>query len=78
MAIPVGSALGYALGGGISAHFGSWRFPFYLVAPPGLALGALCLFMRDPRKEQSKINCNGCGATARLSILITHAWMLYS
>jgi MFS family permease len=49
MAIPVGSALGYALGGGISAHFGSWRFPFYLVAPPGLALGALCLFMRDPR-----------------------------
>ena len=55
MAIPVGSALGYAFGGGISAHFGSWRFPFYLVAPPGLALGALCLFMREPRSRQSKI-----------------------
>jgi len=50
MAIPVGSALGYAFGGVISAHFGSWRVPFYLVAPPGLALGALCLFMREPRK----------------------------
>ena len=55
MAIPVGSALGYAFGGGISAHFGSWRVPFYLVAPPGLALGALCLFMREPRSRQSKI-----------------------
>lgn len=54
MAIPVGSALGYALGGGISAHFGSWRAPFFLVAPPGLALGALCLFMRDPRRGKAE------------------------
>jgi len=53
MAIPVGSALGYAFGGGISAHFGSWRVPFYLVAPPGLMLGALCLFMREPRRGEA-------------------------
>ncbi|MEI8354174.1 MAG: MFS transporter [Lentisphaerota bacterium] len=53
MAIPVGSALGYAFGGGISAHFGSWRVPFYLVAPPGLVLGALCLFMREPRRVEA-------------------------
>lgn len=49
MAIPVGSALGYVLGGKIDALYG-WRWAFYLVMPPGLLLGALCLFMRDPRR----------------------------
>src|SRR6478735_6588399 len=32
-AIPVGSALGYVLGGQVSAHLG-WRWAFYMVAPP--------------------------------------------
>ncbi len=47
-AIPVGSALGYVLGGAVAAHLG-WRWAFYLVTPPGLLLGALCFFQRDPR-----------------------------
>src|SRR5213075_2807777 len=47
-AIPVGSALGYVIGGLIGAHLG-WRWAFYLVAPPGLLLGLLCFFQRDPR-----------------------------
>ena len=47
-AIPVGSALGYVLGGLINAHLG-WRWAFYLVTPPGFLLGALCFFQRDPR-----------------------------
>ncbi|MDQ6807823.1 MAG: MFS transporter [Verrucomicrobiota bacterium] len=47
-AIPVGSALGYVLGGLINAHLG-WRWAFYLVTPPGLLLGAVCFFQRDPR-----------------------------
>lgn len=47
-AIPVGSALGYVLGGLISEHLG-WRWAFYLVMPPGLLLGFLCFFQRDPR-----------------------------
>jgi MFS family permease len=48
LAIPVGGALGYALGGGIVKAFGEWRWAFYSVVPPGLMLGAWCLFMRDP------------------------------
>src|SRR5438309_5110599 len=47
-AIPVGSALGYVIGGLGGAHFG-WRWAFYLVTPPGLLLGLLCFWQRDPR-----------------------------
>src|ERR1700730_11356558 len=47
-AIPVGSALGYVFGGLINEHLG-WRWAFYLVTPPGLLLGLLCFFQRDPR-----------------------------
>lgn len=47
-AIPVGSALGYVVGGLVSAHLG-WRWAFYMVAPPGLILGLLCFWQRDPR-----------------------------
>ena len=47
-AIPVGSALGYVIGGMVGTHLG-WRWAFYLVTPPGLLLGFLCLLQRDPR-----------------------------
>jgi MFS family permease len=47
-AIPVGSALGYVIGGLVGAHLG-WRWAFYLVAPPGLLLGLICFWQRDPR-----------------------------
>jgi MFS transporter, Spinster family, sphingosine-1-phosphate transporter len=47
-AIPVGSALGYVIGGLVGASLG-WRWAFYLVTPPGLLLGVLCFLQRDPR-----------------------------
>lgn len=47
-AIPVGSALGYVIGGVVGTHLG-WRWAFYLVTPPGLLLGLLCFLQRDPR-----------------------------
>ena len=52
-AIPVGSALGVALGGLMLWLTGSWRWAFYLVVPPGLLLAALCLFMREPKRGES-------------------------
>lgn len=48
MAIPVGSALGYVLGGAMAAAI-NWRWAFYVVVPPGLLLGALCFYMPSPR-----------------------------
>jgi predicted MFS family arabinose efflux permease len=47
MAIPVGSALGYILGG-LVAQYGHWRWGFYAVVPPGIILGVLCFFMPKP------------------------------
>lgn len=54
MAIPIGGALGYSLGAACangSLFTGStWRWAFYLVVPPGILLGLLCLLMREPRR----------------------------
>jgi MFS family permease len=49
-AIPVGSALGYVLGGLINHTLG-WRWAFYLVAIPGIVLGIICFFQTDPRER---------------------------
>jgi sugar phosphate permease len=46
-AIPVGSALGYVVGGLMDVHFG-WRVAFFVAGVPGLALAILCLWMKDP------------------------------
>jgi MFS family permease len=47
LAIPVGGALGYGLGE-IVKDLLDWRWAFFLVVPPGLALGLWCFFMREP------------------------------
>jgi predicted MFS family arabinose efflux permease len=46
MAIPVGSALGYAGGGLVGGRFG-WRAALCLVGLPGLLLAALCSLLPD-------------------------------
>ena len=61
VAIPVGSALGYVLGGSVaSSNIGnwgaawiglrqeSWRWAFFLVTLPGVVLGLRSLMMREP------------------------------
>jgi MFS family permease len=46
-AIPIGSALGYVIGGLVDTHFG-WRAAFYVAGLPGLLLAALALTVGDP------------------------------
>jgi MFS transporter, Spinster family, sphingosine-1-phosphate transporter len=60
MAIPVGSALGYVLGGAVAGseigargallgiHAESWRWAFFLVVPPGILLGVWSFFQKNP------------------------------
>lgn len=52
MAIPVGGALGYVLGGAMADTALGWRWAFYLVVPPGLLLGLLCMAHREPARGQ--------------------------
>ncbi len=52
MAMPVGSALGYTFGGVMAQHW-SWRWAFYLSLIPGVILGSLCIFMREPKRGEA-------------------------
>jgi MFS family permease len=47
MAIPVGAALGYIVGGLVSHHYG-WRAAFFVAGAPGLLLAAWVLRLPDP------------------------------
>jgi MFS family permease len=47
LAIPVGTALGYLLGGVMGARYG-WRAPFYVGAAPGVLLAFLLFFIPEP------------------------------
>jgi MFS family permease len=66
MAIPLGSALGYMLGGQIESMAG-WRWAFYAVVPPGLLLGVLCFFMKDPPRGISDAGPSNPKQHARLA-----------
>ncbi len=48
MALPLGSALGFVLGGQIAQAHG-WRAVFLVAAVPGILLGLLAYFMREPQ-----------------------------
>lgn len=48
-AIPVGSALGYVLGG-VVAHHMDWRAAFFIAGLPGLLLALWALLLREPRR----------------------------
>jgi MFS transporter, Spinster family, sphingosine-1-phosphate transporter len=49
LAIPVGFALGYLIGGYFGTRYG-WRTPFYVAGAPGFVLGAVMLFMPEPER----------------------------
>lgn len=51
-AIPVGSALGYAIGGFMLWLTDSWRWAFYVLLPPGVVLGIICFFMKEPPRPE--------------------------
>ena len=53
VAIPVGSALGYILGGVVAAHW-DWRHAFYVAGAPGLLLAFVLLPFREPQRGESE------------------------
>ena len=54
LAIPVGSALGYVIGGQVNEWLG-WRWAFWILVPPGLLLAVLALMMKEPQLHTPKV-----------------------
>ena len=52
MAIPVGSALGFVIGSQIAGTSLGWRGAFWLATIPGIVLGVLCFFMKEPPRPR--------------------------
>jgi MFS family permease len=53
-AIPIGSALGYIVGGYADTHLG-WRSAFFVAGLPGLLLALLALTLPDPPRGASEV-----------------------
>ena len=51
LAIPVGFALGYLVGGYFGTRYG-WRTPFYIAGVPGFLLATVMLFIPEPERGQ--------------------------
>lgn len=49
LALPVGAALGFILGGWLGPTHG-WRFPFLIGGPPGIALAIALAFLPEPKR----------------------------
>lgn len=47
LAIPVGSAVGYVIGGEVGGYLG-WRYAFLISGAPGLLVAAMCLVIKEP------------------------------
>ena len=52
LAVPLGAALGFALGGVIAAKLG-WRNAFFITGLPGFLLAVLLFFVPEPTRGQS-------------------------
>lgn len=49
LSVPVGSAMGYLLGGYVGQQFG-WRSAFYVAGAPGLVMAIVALLLEEPER----------------------------
>jgi MFS family permease len=53
VAAPVGSALGYLVGGFVEKHW-SWHHAFFVAGGPGIVLALSCLLMHEPERTAAR------------------------
>jgi MFS family permease len=72
LATPVGSALGYLLGGFVQAHWG-WREAFFIGGGPGIALALACLLIDEPvRKHLADAKHKVVGTIRKLADIVLY------
>jgi MFS family permease len=49
-ATPIGSAIGFLVGGFIEVHY-DWRMAFFVAGGPGIILAFLCLAIKEPERQ---------------------------
>jgi predicted MFS family arabinose efflux permease len=75
IAVPVGAALGYLVGGTVGERFG-WRASFIVSAVPGALIALLiAVFMREPERGGSRQDKARGGKGAALSLLRNPAYV---
>jgi len=57
LAIPLGSAMGYMIGGTIDKHWG-WRTAFFVAGGPGLVIALTCLLIDEPERKLAAAKTN--------------------
>lgn len=81
LAIPVGSALGYLLGGFLEASFG-WRAAFFVAGGPGLLLAGIAAMVKDPQRthaiEKAEASALSVLARAPLFVACTLGYCAYT
>jgi MFS transporter, Spinster family, sphingosine-1-phosphate transporter len=77
-AIPVGSALGYVVGGLVGEHVG-WREAFFVAGAPGVVLAFVLLMLREPRRgarDAAAVATTPLSLSASLRALVARrSWM---
>ena len=53
LAMPIGAAMGYGIGGSVGVHYG-WHVAFFVVAVPGLLAAATTYFLPEPVRGLSE------------------------
>ncbi|TLY64170.1 MAG: MFS transporter, partial [Gammaproteobacteria bacterium] len=78
MAIPVGAALGYVVGGLIGHHLG-WRPAFFICGAPGALLAAAVLWLPDPPRgvQDAPLAAGAPGRTTAASGAVSEALARY-
>ena len=75
IAIPVGAAMGYLVGGDVAAHHG-WRMAFIASAVPGALIGLLILlFMKEPQRTRGAHEKAKADKGTVLSLLTNKAYL---
>lgn len=68
-ATPIGSALGYLVGGAV-LHAHGWHTAFFVAGGPGLAVALLCLFIAEPPRPARHAVAPGLLGSARALVRV--------
>jgi MFS transporter, Spinster family, sphingosine-1-phosphate transporter len=69
VAIPIGSALGFVIGGRLEHAFG-WRTAFFIAGGPGVVLALLTLLIAEPERPRTMVEHPGVRQALRTWVLL--------